>query len=64
LSALQLPTLLLAGELDSKFVTINQQMAAQIPNARLEIIEGAGHTTHLERPSAFQQSVLNFLRMD
>lgn len=61
LSALQLPILLLAGELDSKFAAINQQMAAQIPNAKLEIIADAGHTIHLERPSAFQQSVLNFL---
>lgn len=62
LPTLQLPTLLLAGELDSKFMGINQQMAAQMPDAKLEIIAQAGHTIHLERPYAFQQSVLNFLR--
>ena len=62
LPAVQLPTLLLAGELDGKFVDINQQMAAQMPHAMLGIIEGAGHTIHLERPYAFQQSVLNFLK--
>ncbi len=62
LPALQLPTLLLAGALDNKFMTINQQMVAQMPNSILEVIKGAGHTIHLERPSAFQQSVLSFLK--
>ncbi|WP_420645110.1 2-succinyl-6-hydroxy-2,4-cyclohexadiene-1-carboxylate synthase [Candidatus Leptofilum sp.] len=61
LPALALPTLLIVGELDSKFVSINQQMAAELPNGRLHIIPQAGHTTHLERPSAFATAVLRFL---
>lgn len=57
LAALTIPTLLLAGELDPKFVTINRQMAALLPDAHLEIVPGAGHTVHLERPLAWQESV-------
>lgn len=48
---LALPILLLAGELDTKFVAINRQMAAQLPHTRLEIVPGTGHCLHLERPS-------------
>lgn len=61
LDTLTLPTLLIAGELDSKFVAINEKMAAILPNGRLQIIPDAGHTTHLERPSAFATAVLTFL---
>lgn len=58
LGQVTLPVLLIAGALDEKFVAINRQMAQQLPNARLEIVAGAGHTVHLERPSFFQQVVL------
>lgn len=61
LPELKLPTLLIAGELDSKFVAINQKMAQRLPNGRLHLISHAGHTTHLERPSEFATSVLEFL---
>lgn len=56
------PTLLLAGELDPKFVTIARQMAPNLPNADLHMIPAAGHTIHLERPAAFQQVVRAFLK--
>lgn len=62
LAALNIPTLLIAGELDSKFVGINREMAQQIPAAVLQIIADAGHTVHLERPSTYQQTVLTFLQ--
>lgn len=61
LPTLTLPTLLVVGELDSKFVSINQEMVAKLPNGRLHIIPQAGHTTHLERPSAFYTAVEDFL---
>ena len=62
LKSMHIPTHLIVGEFDAKFVGINQRMHAQIPKATLEIMQGAGHTVHLERPSQFQQSVLNFLQ--
>jgi 2-succinyl-6-hydroxy-2,4-cyclohexadiene-1-carboxylate synthase len=61
LPALTLPTLLIAGELDEKFVAINQKMVERLPNGRLHRIPHAGHTTHLERPSAFATAVLTFM---
>ena len=32
-------------------------MAALIPDATLEILPGAGHTAHLERPDAFVAAI-------
>ena len=61
LPSLTLPTLLIAGELDGKFVAINEQMEKALPNGRLHIIPQAGHTTHLERPFAFETAVMEFL---
>lgn len=64
LPTLNLPVLLLAGELDSKFCTIARQMAAQLPQATLRIISGAGHTVHLEQPEAFVAQVHEFCVMN
>ena len=50
LGELQMPVLLIAGELDPKYVDLAQRMSALIPNARVEIVAGAGHACHLERP--------------
>ena len=61
LPKLTIPTLLIAGELDAKFLNLNQAMAQQIPNASLVVIPSAGHNTHLEDPSAFAQAVRSFL---
>lgn len=58
----ELPVLLLAGELDSKFCRIAREMAGQMPQARLEIVPGAGHTIHLEQPARFVASVDAFCR--
>lgn len=61
LPAIATPTLLVAGALDEKFTLIAQQMAARLPNARLDIVPDAGHTVHLEQPEAFIASVAGFL---
>ena len=55
LSELHMPVLLIAGALDTKYVDIAHRMSAAIPNARVEIIDGAGHACHLERPEAVAQ---------
>lgn len=61
LDTLEMPTLLMAGALDTKFVGINQQMAQKMPCARLAIIPGAGHMPQLEQPLHFQRAALDFL---
>lgn len=61
LSEIKTPTLLLAGELDIKFVSIAQHMAEKMPNVCLEVVSGAGHAVQLEKPTEFQRLVLGFL---
>ena len=55
LHELTMPVLVVAGALDTKYVDIAQRMGAAIPNARVEIIDGAGHACHLERPEDIAQ---------
>lgn len=61
LGQLIMPTLLITGELDIKFATINAQMAAAMPNARHLSLPAAGHAAHLERPEEFRELVVGFL---
>lgn len=62
LPGLHIPTLIVTGQLDTKYAAIGQQMARLLPEARLVTIPGAGHNVHLERPGAFNQAVDNFLK--
>lgn len=61
LPRIEVPTLLIAGELDVKFVAIAEQMSALLPNGRLVVVPEAGHTVHLERPDAWCATVDEFL---
>jgi 2-succinyl-6-hydroxy-2,4-cyclohexadiene-1-carboxylate synthase len=61
LPELKLPTLLLAGALDHKFVAIARQMYDLLPQAQLQIIRSVGHMIHLEVPAKYQNLVLTFL---
>ena len=61
LESLPMPTLLMAGALDPKFVELARVMHEFIPDARTEIVSGAGHTVHLERPTEFIAIVNEFL---
>jgi 2-succinyl-6-hydroxy-2,4-cyclohexadiene-1-carboxylate synthase len=61
LAHVTMPVQLIAGKLDTKFVALNREMLAQLPDARLDVVSNSGHTVHLENPSAFEQIVLGFL---
>ncbi len=61
LGELKVPTLLIAGALDEKFMRTAQKMAKKIPGARVEIVAEAGHNVHVEKPAAFDHLVLDFL---
>lgn len=57
------PTLILVGSDDG--ITppaAARKMAETIPNAQLQIIEGAGHLSNLEKPEEFNAALLEFLR--
>lgn len=62
LPAITVPTLLLVGALDHKFVDIAERMAALMPDARIVVAPEAGHTVHLERPTDWLAAVTDFLR--
>ncbi len=63
LSLLTMPVLLLAGASDTKFATEAEAMAASLHHATgrvdgragpaLALVQGAGHTAHLEQPGRF-----------
>jgi 2-succinyl-6-hydroxy-2,4-cyclohexadiene-1-carboxylate synthase len=55
-----MPVLLLAGELDVKYVDIAHRMAERIDDVRVEIVPGAGHACHLEQPEHVAQLLASF----
>lgn len=61
LGEIAIPVTLVAGSEDTKFRAVAAAMATRITGARLEIVDGAGHVTHLERSDAFEAVVDRFL---
>ncbi len=62
LGEIEAPTLVMAGRDDFQFPPKHQgELAAGIPNARLEIIERAGHNAPTERPAKVMAAVRRFL---
>ena len=55
-----MPVLLIVGGLDTKYVEIAHHMADQISDARVEVIEGAGHACHLEQPERVAHLLTSF----
>ena len=55
------PTLVIAGAEDPIGCRRAGAIAAGIRDARLEVVNGAGHAPHLEAPTAFRRLVLSFL---
>ena len=60
LRELAIQVLLLAGELDTKYVTISHVMGKHIPCAQSKVIVAAGHNAHLEQPAIFAQNLKEF----
>ncbi len=61
LDGLMIPTQLIVGEHDRKFIRINREMVKRIPNVALTTIPNAGHTVHLENLSDFMRCVKSFI---
>ena len=61
LPQLKTPTLLICGELDTKFCDVARRMASANPALKLRHVAGAGHSVHLEQAQSFQRAVLDFL---
>lgn len=63
LTRLHMPALVMVGDRDKpEFIRGAEVLAETLPNARREVIEGAGHLAPLETPEAFREMLLSFLR--
>ena len=63
LPRIQIPTLLLYGELDERSpLQVSTELQARIPAAKLVVIPGVGHISNAEAPEALNASVREFLR--
>ena len=62
LGEISAPTLVVVGEHDAETPpAYSEALAAGIPDARLEIVAGAGHLTNLEQPEAVNRLLAGFL---
>lgn len=61
LPAMRFPVLILAGEWDTKYVGIGNELAAAMPTARFVTIPNVGHAAHLENPDACLAAIQPFL---
>lgn len=62
LPRLEMPVLVLVGSEDAITPRSDaERMAAAVPNARLEVIGGAGHLSNFERPREFNRALSLFL---
>jgi 2-succinyl-6-hydroxy-2,4-cyclohexadiene-1-carboxylate synthase len=60
LPSVRVPILLVAGSLDAKFAAIASDLASRLPNARAQLVPGAGHACHLEEPETFLRIARRF----
>lgn len=60
LSAIQIPLLLIVGELDRKFVKLNRAIADACTQAELKVVLNSGHNVHFEQPIKFSQLLTGF----
>jgi proline iminopeptidase len=61
LGRIEAPTLMICGEHDEATPAACRDFAAKIPDARVEIVEGASHTAHLEQRDAYMAKLRAFL---
>ena len=61
LPEIRVPTLVIVGDQDTPFIAACEYMAKKIPGAKLEVIAGAGHSSNLDQPEAFNRALGRFL---
>jgi len=62
LKELKCPTLLIVGELDTKFQEIARQMSAESGKIKIKSIDKAGHNVHFEQPAEYARALKIFLK--
>lgn len=58
---IRIPTLIMAGSLDTTFVELSRKLSERIKGSRLEIFEDVGHMVNLEAPDSFHRVLDEFL---
>jgi pimeloyl-ACP methyl ester carboxylesterase len=61
LDSIQVPTLVLCGEFDERFLEASEFLATRIPDAQKVILKGAGHVSNLDQPETFNLTVRSCL---
>ena len=60
ISSLKIPTLMICGEEDKKYMEINKKMNFLIKNSKLKVIANSGHAPHIEQPKRLAQIINKF----
>jgi pimeloyl-ACP methyl ester carboxylesterase len=53
LSELRVPVRLIVGQRDDRYRALAARMDSLLPDSRLTVVEGAGHTVHADQPAEF-----------
>ena len=61
LGLLTIPTLVVVGAKDSKYVEIGERLHRHITGSELAILPGAGHAAHLDQPHDFVSLLIDFV---
>ncbi|MBM6618052.1 2-succinyl-6-hydroxy-2,4-cyclohexadiene-1-carboxylate synthase [Bacillus suaedaesalsae] len=64
LSSINVPILLLCGELDEKFCFIAENMNKKLQNATINKVMAVGHAIHVEQPRIFGKIVLEHIQQN
>lgn len=62
LDELNMPVLLIAGDLDDKYKKIVYRIKDNLKDSQVHLIPEAGHNTHLEAPEEFRKTLAYFLK--
>jgi len=60
LHRVKLPVCLVVGDEDAKFLSIATDLQRALPDARLSVLNRAGHAAHVEQPAAFAEVARRF----
>jgi len=64
LEQIDVPVALITGELDPKFVNINDAMKKRLPYATHFVVKNAGHAVHVEQVKKFAKIVMTFVKQN
>ncbi len=60
LKLIPVKTILISGELDTKYTYINSKIVRGFHKAKHKVVKNSGHNTHLEEPKRFVEIITNY----